>query len=141
MHMHLRQKNTQRGLILFDKHKSEEAIQSLARDFKELGHRWGVLRNMAEVPVFLDSRASRLIQLADLIAFSMKRHYQNADSRFFDVVRSRFYREGLQTIGLVHLPPTSSLFADTAGRHPNLATLSRRSTQPASEQHAETRTG
>ena len=124
VHMHVRL-NSQRGLIVFDKHKSEEAIQSLARDFKELGHRWGVLRNMAEVPVFLDSRASRLIQIADLIAFSMKRHYQNADSRFFDIVRQRFYREGPQTVGLVHLPADSPLFAETAARHPNRTTLVR----------------
>jgi hypothetical protein len=116
VHMHVR-RNSQRGLIVFDKHKSEEAIQSLARDFKELGHRWGLLRNMAEVPVFLDSRASRLIQVADLIAFSMKRRYQNGDSRFFDIIRERFYREGPQTVGLIHLPAESPLFAQTAARH------------------------
>jgi len=125
VHMHIRQRNTQRGMILFDKHKSEEAIQSLARDFKELGHRWGVLRNMVDVPVFLDSRASRLIQLADLIAFSMKRHYQNEDSRFFDIIKGRFYREGPQTVGLVHLPVQSPLFAATAAQHPNRTTLAR----------------
>ncbi len=62
----------QRGLMVFDKHKSEEAVQNLARDFKEIGHRWGSLKNMSEVPVFLDSRASRLIQLADLVAFALK---------------------------------------------------------------------
>lgn len=110
---------TQRGLMVFDKHKSEEAIQNLAKDFKELGHRWGILRNMAEVPVFLDSRASRLIQAADLIAFAMKRHYQNNDSRFFDVIRSRFYREGRQIVGLTHLPPTSPIFAATHALMPN----------------------
>lgn len=110
---------SQRGLMIFDKHKSEEAIQSLARDFKEIGHRWGVLRNMAEVPVFLDSRASRLIQAADLIAFSMKRHYQNGDSQYFDVIKGRFYCEGRQTVGLTHLPPTSPLFAATHASMPN----------------------
>jgi len=125
VHMYVRQGNTQRGMILFDKHKSEEAIQSLARDFKELGHRWGVLRNMVDVPVFLDSRASRLIQVADLIAFAMKRHYQNADSRFFDVISGRFYREGPQTVGLVHLPVNSPWFAATAAIHPNRTTLAR----------------
>lgn len=116
---------SQRGLMLFDKHKSEEAIQKLARDFKDIGHRWGVLRNMADVPVFLDSRASRLIQAADLVAFAMKRHYQNSDSQFFDVIKNRFYREGRQTVGLTHLPPTSALFTATSATMPNASSCRR----------------
>ncbi|MGH8746711.1 MAG: DUF3800 domain-containing protein, partial [Burkholderiales bacterium] len=61
----------QRGIILFDKASTEKRIQTLARDFKFLGHSWGKSRNYAEVPVFLDSKASRLIQLADLVAYAL----------------------------------------------------------------------
>jgi len=53
-----------------------------------------VLRNLAEVPAFIDSRASRLLQLADLIAYSVFRRYQWNDSLFFDIIRGRFDREG-----------------------------------------------
>ncbi len=109
----------QRGLIVFDEHKRDEKIQRLARHFKDDGHRWGVLRNMAEVPVFLDSRASRLIQATDLIAYAMKRHYQDQDSQYFDVIKHRFYREGQQMFGLMHLPPASPMFAATLAAPPN----------------------
>ena len=59
----------ERGMILFDKASTEQTIQTLARDFKYTGHAWGKTRCYAEVPVFLDSKASRLIQLADLVAY------------------------------------------------------------------------
>ena len=60
-HMHFN--NTHRGLIIFDKTSKEGPIQALARDFKTVGHDWGTLRNMAEVPAFIDSQATRLIQI------------------------------------------------------------------------------
>jgi hypothetical protein len=90
--------DTQRGLIVFDKSAQEAAIQSLAIDFKKNGHSRGVLRNMAEVPVFLDSRNSRLVQLADLIAHAIFRKVERGDSSYFDIIQPRFDALG----GVVH---------------------------------------
>jgi hypothetical protein len=53
---------------------------------------------LAEVPLFLDSKASRLIQLADLVAYAVFRNYERTDSQFYDVIRDRFDREG----GVIH---------------------------------------
>lgn len=85
---------TQRGIMIFDKSTYEESLQGLATDFRTTGHRWGTLRNLSEVPLFLDSRASRLIQLADLVAYAAFRHFEKADSQFFDIVRSRIDADG-----------------------------------------------
>jgi len=52
--------DTQRGIIIFDKARVEKRIQTLASEFRTIGHQWGVLRNLAEVPMFMDSRASGL---------------------------------------------------------------------------------
>ncbi|OSM06903.1 DUF3800 domain-containing protein [Magnetofaba australis] len=81
----------QRGLVIFDKHEKKEApIQALAREFKTSGHTWGNLRNMAEVPVFVDSQATRLIQLADLIAYAIFRKYERNDTRFYQFIDRKF---------------------------------------------------
>jgi len=88
----------QRGIIILDKSAREEAIQHLAMGFKKDGHSWGVLRNMAEVPVFLDSRNSRLVQLADLIAYAAFQKYEHGNSEFFDIIGHRFDTSG----GIVH---------------------------------------
>ena len=90
--------DTHRGLIVFDKSTYETTLQTLATDFRTIGYTWDVLRNLAEVPLFLDSKASRLIQLADLIAFAIFRHYERGDSRFYSIIQSGFDAEG----GIVH---------------------------------------
>jgi Protein of unknown function (DUF3800) len=90
--------DTQRGIILFDKSTYETTLQSLATDFRTIGHRWGIIRNFSEVPLFLDSKASRLIQLADLIAYAIFRYYESGDDRFFSIIKHRFDSEG----GIMH---------------------------------------
>lgn len=90
--------DSQRGVIIFDKSTYESTIQNLATDFRTVGHTWGVLRNLAEVPLFLDSKASRLIQLADLVAYSLFRKYEKDDYRFASIIEPRLDQEG----GIVH---------------------------------------
>lgn len=85
-----RQNDTQRGIIIMDKSTVESTIQNLATDFRTIGHSWGVLRNLSEVPLFLDSKASRMIQLADLIAYAMFRHYERGDDQFYKIIYPRF---------------------------------------------------
>lgn len=82
--------NTQRGIAIFDKSTTEKSIQNLARVFKYDGHTWGQLKNFSEVPLFLDSRASRLIQLADLVAFAIYRRFEADDTRFYDIIAHCF---------------------------------------------------
>jgi hypothetical protein len=63
-----------------------------------------VIKNLSEVPLFLDSKASRLVQLADLIAFACYRFYESQDSRFIDIIKDRF-ESGGGTTCLVYFDP------------------------------------
>jgi hypothetical protein len=75
----------------------------MARQFRVNGARWGHFRTLAEVPLFVDSRASRLVQLADLVAWSTFRKYEFSDGRFFDPLTPLFDSDGGVVHGLVHL--------------------------------------
>ncbi|MFG6415624.1 DUF3800 domain-containing protein [Roseateles sp. DC23W] len=88
--MYLR-KNPQRGLVIFDKTSYEEKLQTLSHFFKHQGHANGKLRNFAEVPLFLDSKASRLIQFADLLAYWIFRYFQAGDDRGFNMISPYFH--------------------------------------------------
>lgn len=63
--------NTQRGLLILDKSTQETRLQGLTRDFRLNGHRWGRLNNLVDVPFFVDSKATRAIQYADMVAYAL----------------------------------------------------------------------
>lgn len=92
--------NTQRGIAIFDKSSTEKSIQALARTFKQDGHTYGKLRNFSEVPLFLDSKSSRLIQLADLVSYAIYRHYAQDDSEYFQVIKNNFDTQNGKNHGL-----------------------------------------
>ena len=102
-----RQNDQQRGLVVMDKSHYEDVLQRLARRFRETGTKWGTLQNLAEVPLFVDSSASRLIQIADLLAWAVWRRYEHHDTRYFDLVTPRFDSRGGVIHGLVHRKVTN----------------------------------
>ena len=99
------QGSSQRGLIILDraaKAQQEMRLQSLAAEFKTVGHSWGVTRNLADVPLFVDSRSTRIIQYADLVAYAIWRKFEKDDDEFFNMISGDFDREGGVTHGLYH---------------------------------------
>ena len=97
--------DTQRGLVVLDKSAYETSLQGLATTFRDKGHKWGQLHSLSEVPLFVDSRATRLIQCADLIAHAVRRYYERGDSTYFDIIKRSFDAEGGVLHGLVHYIP------------------------------------
>jgi len=91
-----------RGLIVLDESSYETTLQSLAKDFRRVGTRWGVTRNLAEVPLFVNSKASRCIQLADHLAYAVFRRYDANDTSYIDPVLRKFDSEQGKLHGLVH---------------------------------------
>ncbi|TAK93499.1 DUF3800 domain-containing protein [Patescibacteria group bacterium] len=86
--------NAQRGLVIFDRADFENHVQLLSHQFKHTGHTNGKLRNFAEVPLFIDSKASRLIQMADMIAYWIFRRYEAKDDRGFKMIEPYFHAYG-----------------------------------------------
>ena len=109
-----RQGINQKGLIVLDRSTQETRLQSLASEFRTLGHRWGVTRNLVDVPLFVDSKATRCIQYADLVAYSIRRKYESGDSEFFDAISGRFDSEGGIVHGLHHFRDLD-VFCDCPG--------------------------
>ncbi|EJW12966.1 hypothetical protein A33M_1310 [Rhodovulum sp. PH10] len=102
-----RRGNTQRGLIIADESTYETSLQGLARDFRTVGHRWGQLYNLADVPLFVNSRATRMVQYADMVAYATRRYFEKGDATYFDIVSHRFDAEGGVVHGLTHLRPAA----------------------------------
>jgi hypothetical protein len=93
----------QLGIIILDKCSYESGLQNLAISFRDKGNRWGnQLRNICEVPYFVDSQACRNVQLADHIAYAVFRRYNGNDLTYFNCFESRFDKDGGIIHGLAH---------------------------------------
>ncbi len=100
------QGDKQRGFMVLDRSADERNLQRMAVDFRTLGTRWGgVITALADTPVFVDSRASRMIQLADHVAYATFRRYEKNDAQYFDRIAHKFDSEGGIVHGLVHKEP------------------------------------
>jgi hypothetical protein len=96
------QGDRQRGLLILDENAYETTLQNLALNFRTLGTQWGSIHNLAETPLFVNSKASRLVQVADAIAYSVFRRYNASDTNYFDVIAHKFYAHEGVVHGLAH---------------------------------------
>jgi hypothetical protein len=96
--------DTQRALIIFDESRYENSLQTLLAEYRSLGTRYGgTVKNFADVPFFANSKATRLLQLADLVAYAVFRRYERGDTRLLDKIIAKFDTEDGVIHGLVHL--------------------------------------
>ncbi len=61
--------------------------------------------NISEVPLFVNSKATRMIQFADLVAFAIRNYYERGIARYMDLIKHRFDSEGGVVHGPVHFVP------------------------------------
>ena len=99
------QRDRHGGLLVLDKSTRETRLQQMAIQFRQTGHRWGNLRHFVDVPLFVDSKATRLVQYADLVCYALWRKYEKNDPEFFNAISDKFDSEGGKQHGLVYHPP------------------------------------
>jgi hypothetical protein len=98
-----------RGLVIHDRRVvAERDIQEWTREWQKAAGTVGQLRNMADVPLFADSRASRLIQAADLISYALYRHYDpgRKSNDYIEDLWPAFDAAGGIMHGAVHFTPS-----------------------------------
>ena len=104
------QSNPQKGLLIIDRSQSTEArYRTLISDFRIHGTRYGYIGNIVDIPYFSQSSETRLLQLADLIAYAVFRYYERGDDQFLTRIMPRFDRRNPNhpPDGLKHIIRTS----------------------------------
>ena len=95
-----------RGLVIHDRRVVvERDVQNWTAQWRKSAGDIGQLRNLADVPLFADSRASRLLQLADLVSHAIYRRYRpggEGDTAFATIFPKFHTVEGVLH-GCVHL--------------------------------------
>ena len=80
------------GIVISDEAKYELALQPIVQRWRTAGTRFARLGRLAEVPLFIDSKATRLTQAADFVAHGVYRHYQAGDDSLMRPMLNGFDR-------------------------------------------------
>lgn len=94
--------NQERGIVVAAESSYRENLNALGRRVWNRGHRWGELKNLADVPFFAHAKSSRLLQLSDFVVNAIYRRYEEGDTRQFDKIAPKFDEDGGHLHGLVH---------------------------------------
>ena len=95
----------QRGLVVFAEGRFDKRAKVWVRDFRQLGTRWDVLRNLSDIPYFASVKETRLLQLADFVAHSVFLLYERRDPTFIVKFIHRFNQRDGTIHGLRHVRP------------------------------------
>jgi len=78
-------------------------MQKLVPVWKLAGSRIGRLHSFAEVPLYVDSKASRVIQATDFVAWSVWHYYEHGHTEHITKLNRRFDADLGTQHGLAHL--------------------------------------
>jgi hypothetical protein len=90
---HHREGKPQKGLLIIDKSQYSEKLYQDMTDFRKSGTKFaGYLGNIVDIPYFTDSHSTRLLQLADFVAWAFNRYLEHKDDSFLTPLLSHFDR-------------------------------------------------
>ncbi|HVO26663.1 MAG TPA: DUF3800 domain-containing protein [Candidatus Margulisiibacteriota bacterium] len=92
----------QRGLLIFSEGRFDKRAKVWVREFRQLGTQWGILKNLADVPYFASMKETRLLQLADFVAYAVWLLYEKRDASLIRHFLHRFDQNDGVIHGLAH---------------------------------------
>jgi len=118
-----RQSDGDMGWVVHDQRiVAEKDVREWTRGWQQAAGALGQINRFADLPLFADSRSTRLLQVADLVAYALWRAYDTGNSNYLDHLWPQFDILNGRLHGAIHLTP------DFAGRRCNCKPCFRRNT-------------
>jgi hypothetical protein len=87
-------------------HDHNQTVSLKLTDMMRRFHARGVLRwqidRIVETPLFVDSKLTAMIQIADLCAYATRRFFENGETDLFNRIYPRFDKAGARVVGIRH---------------------------------------
>jgi hypothetical protein len=97
----------EKGLLIVDQSGRDRRYRELADFFRHQGIRLGYLGNVVDIPYFTQSQHTRMLQIADFVAYAVFQYYERNLQDFLNLVLERFDWPGRASrrrpVGLCHL--------------------------------------
>jgi len=98
-------KHKQYGLIIHDNNETvAKKHTELMKTFHEKGTVWKNISHIIETPLFVNSKLTGMIQIADLCAYALRRYLENNETYLFDLVFERADIKDQRRVGIRHFP-------------------------------------
>jgi hypothetical protein len=91
------------GLLIHDNNESVARKHTeLMRHFHEQGTLWTAVDRIIDTPLFVDSRLTRMVQIADLCSVALRYFLENGETDLFDRIFARADRIHETVVGVRH---------------------------------------
>jgi len=91
------------GLLVHDNNETvSKKHTALMRAFHKSGTLWTDVHHIIETPLFVDSRLTSMVQIADLCSYALRRFVENGERELFDLVFTRADRFKTAVVGVRH---------------------------------------
>lgn len=91
------------GLLVHDNNQSvAKKHTELMRQFHTKGTLWTTIDNIIETPMFVDSSLTRMVQIADLCSYALRRFVENGEIDLFNRIFVRADKFKGKTVGVRH---------------------------------------
>jgi hypothetical protein len=91
------------GVLVHDNNESvAKKHTELMRRFHTAGTLWTDIDRIVETPLFVDSRLTRMVQIADLCSVALRRYVENNEADLLDRIFARGDRVGARVVGVRH---------------------------------------
>ena len=89
------------GLLVHDNNETiARKHTALMRHFRKQGTFWTKVDRIVETPLFVDSSLTRMVQVADLCSYALRRYLENKETALFEQIYLRADRVGKRVLGV-----------------------------------------
>lgn len=89
------------GIVAVDNNQAQAAkLTALTNVFHATGTQYNNIPNIIDTPYFVDSKMTSMIQIADLVSYGARVHFEKGNSKLFNVYESRIDINKGKMVGL-----------------------------------------
>jgi hypothetical protein len=111
---------TTKGIVVHDNNESvARKHTALMRSFHAKGTLWTAIDRIIETPMFVDSKLTSMVQMADLCSFAIRRYLEQKDDSIFNLIYQRADRIGQKVVGIRHFTNLSCACKVCVGHRPH----------------------
>lgn len=84
-----------KGLLIIDQ-AHQARYRELIAEFQSVGSKYGKMTNIVDIPYFAGAQDTRMLEIADVCAYSVFRLYERKDHEYFDKLYPSFDKTSLR---------------------------------------------